>query len=111
MLRKASIIMLGLMMGAALLGAAPKPAAEASRQKVTIKNLAYAPASITIKAGTTVLWTNSDDRDHTVTAADGSFTSGNLSSGQTYEHTFSKAGTYPYGCKYHPRMKGTVVVQ
>ena len=38
------------------------------------------------------------------------FNSGTISVGATFQHTFAKAGTYPYSCKYHPRMKGTVVV-
>jgi len=76
---------------------------------VSIKNLEYSPNSITIKPGETVVWTNNDDRDHTVTGKD--FNSGTISVGGTFQHAFPKAGTYPYSCKYHPRMKGTVVVK
>jgi plastocyanin len=82
---------------------------KAEKAKVTIKNLEYSPSSVTIKAGETVVWANKDDRDHTVTAKD--FNSGTISAGDTYEYTFAKAGTYAYSCKYHPRMKGTVVVK
>lgn len=78
---------------------------------VSIKNLEFSPATITIKAGQTVTWTNNDDRDHAVVADDGSFKSGNISAGKTYQHTFTKKGTYAYGCTYHPRMRGKVVVQ
>ena len=84
-------------------------AEKSDKTKVTIKSLEYSPSSVTIKAGETVVWTNKDDRDHTVTAKD--FTSGTISVGDTYEHKFEKAGTYAYSCKYHPRMKGTVVVK
>ena len=81
------------------------------RRSVTMKNLNFSPNTITIKAGDTVVWTNSDDRDHTVIAADNSFDSGNISNGKTYEHRFPNAGKFPYACSYHPRMKGTVVVE
>lgn len=86
-------------------------AAQAAERKVSIDALKYSPAEIKIKAGDTVVWTNDDQRDHTVTAADGSFASGNMKSRDTFEHQFKKKGKYKYNCDYHPRMKGTVVVE
>ncbi|HWE97798.1 MAG TPA: cupredoxin family copper-binding protein [Tepidisphaeraceae bacterium] len=82
-----------------------------ARKEVSIANLTYTPATLKIHVGDTVVWTNNDDRDHTVIAADGSFKSPNIKSGQTYEYTFTKAGKFSYGCIYHPRMKGTIVVE
>lgn len=75
---------------------------------VTMKNLQFLPAVVQIKAGETVTWTNADDRDHTVAGA--GIKSGNIKPGRTFSHTFAKAGNYPYGCTYHPRMRGTVQV-
>ena len=86
------------------------PAAYAKEHKVSIKDVSFSPRELKVKKGDTVLWTNGDERDHTVTADDGSFKSGNLGSGQTFTHKFKKPGTYPYSCTYHPRMKGTVTV-
>lgn len=77
---------------------------------VSIKDMAFDPATVSVKVGGTVVWSNNDDRDHSVVAKDGSFKSGNISSGETYERTFAKAGKFAYACGYHPRMKGTVVV-
>lgn len=91
-----------------LLALQPAPA------KVAIQDLSYSPAQITISKGQSVTWTNQDSRDHTVKSADGapaSFTSPNLSPGQSFTHSFSTPGTYPYGCAYHPRMKGTITVK
>jgi plastocyanin len=79
--------------------------------KVTIKNLKYDPPKLTIKPGETVQWINKDDNDHTVIADDESFASDNLGSGDKFTHTFDKKGTFKYHCKYHPRMKGQVLVQ
>lgn len=78
---------------------------------VSIKGGKFTPATVTIKPGDTVVWVNGDDRDHTVTAADGSFNSGNIEKGGSYSFTFKKAGRYGYSCGLHPRMKGMVVVQ
>jgi plastocyanin len=77
----------------------------------TIKNIAYNPAQITIKAGQTVTW-NFDDAPtpHTVTATDHSFDSGIKTTGQ-FSHRFDTPGTYSFMCTVHPtEMTGTVVV-
>jgi plastocyanin len=79
--------------------------------QVVMKNTAFDPATVTIKAGESVTWTNEDPMNHTVTADNGEFDSGNLGQGATFSFTFDKAGTYPYHCSIHPTMKGTVVVQ
>lgn len=62
------------------------------RHDISIENLQYRPAEISIKPGDTVVWTNNDDRDHTVVSKDGSFHSGNLRIGKTFEHLFSRPG-------------------
>jgi plastocyanin len=78
---------------------------------VSISNFAFVPATITVRAGTRVTWTNRQAGiEHTVTANDGSFDSGNLSTGSSYSHVFTKAGTYAYHCAIHPFMTGTVIV-
>jgi plastocyanin len=87
------------------------PSVLAKDHKVSIKDVSYSPREIKIKKGDTVTWTNADERDHTVTADDGSFKSGKMSDGETYKHKFDKAGRYKYHCDYHPRMKATVVVE
>jgi plastocyanin len=81
-----------------------------STQQVKIAGFAFAPLSITVKAGTTVTWVNQDTMPHTVTADDGSFDSGSLAQGATFSQTFTKAGTYPYHCTFHSSMHGTVTV-
>jgi amicyanin len=81
-------------------------------QSVKIKEFAFGPASITVKVGATVTWTNGDQDPHTVTsqAKDGPLKSATLNNGDTYQYTFTKAGTYDYLCTIHPFMTGTVVV-
>jgi len=82
----------------------------AERHTVVIEQMAYSPANLEIKAGDTVVWINRDDRDHTVVALDGSFSSDNLKPGGSYTFRFTRLGRFPYSCTYHPRMKGLVVV-
>jgi plastocyanin len=72
----------------------------------------YDPDNITVVIGVnnTVIWTNNDNEPHTVTASDGSFDSGNMNPGATFAYTFTKPGTFPYTCTYHPWMQGYVTV-
>ena len=77
---------------------------------VEIVDFAFQPATLTVPAGTTVTWTNAGSAPHTVTADDGSFDSGQLDSGATFQQTFDTAGTFSYFCAIHPRMQATVIV-
>ena len=78
---------------------------------IHIKNFAYVPDSVTIPAGSVVKFVQDDETPHTVTAADGSFDSGNLNQKQSWTHAFAKAGTYNYFCTYHTYMKAKIIVQ
>jgi plastocyanin len=77
---------------------------------VTIKGFAFDPASVTVKVGTSVTWTNEDSAPHTISSDKGDWDSGRLAQGGTYTHKFDQAGTYAYHCAVHPSMTGTVVV-
>jgi len=77
---------------------------------VTIQNMAFSPASLTIKVGDKVTWTNQDSVGHSATADDNSFDTGVIAQGQSGSNTFSKAGTYTYHCSVHPSMHGTIIV-
>ena len=86
------------------------PAAPVGGNQVTIDGFAFAPATLTVAAGTTVTWTNRDEEPHTVAASDGSFHSPGMGTGATFTHTFTEAGTFDYVCSIHPMMRGTVMV-
>lgn len=83
-----------------------------SAHAVTISNFSFSPATLTVKKGTTVTWTNQDSVAHTVTETDGKTgpDSASLGKGQTYSFTYTTAGTFTYHCKIHPDMTGTVTV-
>ena len=78
---------------------------------VGINASSFEPASVTIKAGETVGWENSSDRDHQIVADEKQFKSGTIKPGKGWRHTFESAGTYRYHCALHPRAKGTVTVE
>ncbi len=78
---------------------------------VSIADNAFDPAQVTVSAGATVEWTNEDDVPHTVTFEDeAAESSETLNQGDTHSATFDEAGEYPYICKIHPSMTGTVTV-
>lgn len=89
---------------------APLTAAPAGANQVSIDDFAFAPATLTVRAGTTVTWTNHDEEPHTVAASDGSFHSPGMGTGATFSHLFPATGTFDYVCSIHPMMHGTVVV-
>jgi plastocyanin len=80
--------------------------------KVSMKNLAFIPDSITGKVGQTVQFTNDDGPPHNVTYVSGpKFTSsGTLSTGGKFSLKLTQAGTIHYVCTIHPFMKATIVV-
>jgi plastocyanin len=86
------------------------PSAPVAGTAVDIDNFAFAPATLTVHAGSTVTWTNKDEEPHTVVANDGSFHSPGMGSQATFSYTFAKPGTFEYVCSIHPYMHATVVV-
>jgi amicyanin len=98
---------IGLALAVAIL-ASPARAADT---EVKIDNFTYNPQTITVKAGTTVVWTNHDDIPHTVTSKTGAFKSKALDTDDKFSFTFTTPGSYDYFCALHPHMTGTIVVE
>ena len=78
--------------------------------EIEIEDFAYAPASLTVKVGTTVTWTNKDNVRHTVTSDTGVFDSGLFGKDASFSFTFTEVGVFPYFCTPHPYMVATVTV-
>lgn len=76
---------------------------------VAIKNFAFDPQTLTVKAGTTVTWTNEDAVAHNIRSD--TFNSQELGKGDTFKSKFDTPGTYEYSCGIHQSMKGTIIVQ
>ncbi|MDW7733221.1 MAG: cupredoxin family copper-binding protein, partial [Methanolobus sp.] len=84
--------------------------AQPQTEDIEIRDFAFQPESITIEPGTTIVWTNYDTAQHTVTSTGGIFDSGLFGEGETFEYTFTEPGTYEYFCTVHSFMEGEVVV-
>jgi plastocyanin len=101
--------------GMAVLGAmemyVPSVADTTDSTKVIVKDFTFNPTALTVKAGSTVTWTNMDDEPHTVVSDTGMFKSGGMDTNESYSFKFDKPGTYHFTCSIHPRMVGTIVVQ
>lgn len=109
-------------------GAATSPSGKAgsaaSAPSVVMELIQFRPATVEVPAGTTVTWKQQHAGAHTVTSgrveqgsggvtqrADGKFDSGEIGTGDTFQHEFSEPGTYPYFCSIHPAtMRGEVRV-
>lgn len=76
--------------------------------EVSIVDFTFTPANMTVEEGTTVVWTNLDPVDHTVTAE--TFSSGTLEPGDSFSFDFEEVGEYEYTCSFHPAMTGKITV-
>ncbi len=101
-----------LTFGLALAGCATTPGPsqpESSKVAITIENFSFGDP-VTAKVGDTIVVTNEDGVAHTWTAVAGTFDSGPLSSGESFEFSFDQPGEYAFFCSIHPSMKGTITV-
>jgi plastocyanin len=89
---------------------ASQPATTAVTKNVNITATAFTPASVTIKTGDSIKWTNKDTKTHQVVSNSGAFASPIISPNHTYKHTFNTAGTYRYHDALHPSLTGKIVV-
>jgi Icc protein len=87
------------------------PAAATGTVQASVDNFSFAPKQLTVKPGTTVVWTNKDDIPHTVEQNDHVFSSKVLDTNEKFQYVFNKPGQFPYFCKLHPTMTALVVVQ
>jgi len=77
----------------------------------------YTPSTVTIAAGGTVTFTNTDTAPHTSTSGsaangpDGVFDTSLIMMNASFDVTLADAGTYTYFCMVHPWMEGTIIVE
>ena len=101
------LLLLLLLLGAPLATSIPAVAADGA---VTVSDSGFRPSEIRIEPQESATWTW-EHGGHTVTADDGSFSSGGVrSAGATFTHRFDQPGTFTYGCELHGFMVGTVQV-
>jgi plastocyanin len=82
------------------------------QNKIQIKDFAFNPQTITVKAGEKVTWINRDEEPHTVVSVEKQFKKSTaLDTDQEFTITAGAPGTYTYFCSVHPKMTGTIVVE
>jgi len=89
----------------------PQTTNSLSANKVSIKNFAFDPANITIKAGSIVRWVNGDTVPHRIQFEDKHISAFILAPSNSWSQKFNEPGVYPYICLIHPEMHGTVIVE
>jgi len=70
----------------------------------------FAPATLKVKRGDVVVWTNRDPFPHTATAA-GVFDSKSIAEGKSWRFRAGRAGSFAYVCTLHSNMAGTLEVE
>src|SRR5438876_101183 len=86
--------------------------ATGKQNRIEIKDFAFNPKTITVKAGEKITWINRDEEPHTVVSVEKQFKkSSALDTDQEFTITANPPGTYTYYCSVHPKMTGTIVVE
>lgn len=94
----------------ALVAASHGRAANPTVTTVTIDGFAFKPDIVTVKAGATIVWRNTDPVPHTATAKEAGLDSGAIPANGSYRFVAKKKGRFTYICTLHPVMRGTLVV-
>jgi plastocyanin len=82
----------------------------ADTHTVRIEGMQFVPATLSVKAGDTIVWRNADLVPHTATVPRG-FDSGSIAPGRAWSQAAPAPGRYEVVCRFHPGMKATLVVQ
>jgi plastocyanin len=91
------------------LGLTASVSAHAETIPIVMDKLVFAPAEMQAKVGDTIEWINKDILAHTATATGGAWNVV-IPPNKTEKLVLQKAGTVDYYCKYHPNMKGRLVI-
>lgn len=96
---------------AALLLAGVTPSRPVRSNPIQIRNFAFAPAADTVRVGRAVTFRNHDLVPHTATADTGGFDSGAIAADGSWRFIARRKGVVAYHCRFHPTMRGTLVVR
>lgn len=92
-------------------GSACAPSTDPPTVEVAMADIAFQPGTISAGVGDVIGWTNGDAPPHTATLRDDpACTTPTLARGETGSLVFSAPGSYPFFCKIHPSMTGTIEI-
>ena len=77
--------------------------------RIMIEKMAFGPSPANVHPGDTVVWVNDDIFRHSATADDGGFDV-DIEPHATASIVVKRPGRFAYICKYHPGMKGLLIV-
>jgi plastocyanin len=83
--------------------------AQAATMEVTVEKLMFKPAEITVAVGDTIRWVNNDVMAHTATGNGGMDVI--IPPQQSASIVVTMGGTTDYYCRFHPNMRGRIVVR
>ncbi len=95
-----------MMAGLAILG----PPVGAAEVEVSVVDFDFAPASLSVAAGDTVVFVNTGSATHQIVAADASFDSGPFTADERFSVTVGDA-PIAYSCARHVNMTGTIAIE
>ena len=110
----------GIVLGALLLlpGAgglpglrAQQPPEPGQRHVVAMRDFGFEPQHLTVAPGDTVVWVNRDIVPHTATQSNEQWDSDTLQEGESWSLVVQDVGRQAYSCRFHPTMKGTLLVE
>ncbi len=78
-------------------------------RQVVIENFKFVPATLEIKVGDSVEWTNKDSAPHTISIPALNVDQ-KLAKGETFTQKFTQKADFGYHCTFHPSMQATVIV-
>lgn len=110
MMRKNQLLWLLLFLNIWLPGLRAEQNPPKRTHTVLIKGFAFSPERIEVTAGDTVIWKNEDIVPHTASAKQ-DFESKGIDAGKSWSFVATEKGRHPYICKYHPSIKGELIVK
>ncbi len=85
-------------------------AAALALTEIKIQRNGFVPQNVVVPRGEMVQWNNVDSLVHTSTSDTAVWDSGDIDPNESYKRKFNKTGNFPYHCKYHTTMKGSIRV-
>lgn len=104
-------VLTGSVAAIAVTGLGPARAQTAIDHVVTIKKFKFVPAEITVRIGDTITWVNKDLAPHTATSDAKDWSTDALKKGQSETVELTAQTTTGYFCKFHPNMKGRIIIE
>jgi plastocyanin len=98
-----------LLLGAALVFC-PNLTAAGKAQKVAMEGIKFVPERLEVALGDTITWTNRDLVPHTVTSGT-AIESGTIDANKHWQYVARKKGEIDYICRFHPGMRGKLIVK